>query len=121
MLHRALLALIFVALLVAAPIHARKTVVTATLSGVVNKPDGTPQANARVYLQPSDGRPPRITQTDATGHFQFSNVRVGIYDVRAQASGFVSELVRNITVQAKEQVTVDLQLKPPAPAKPKTP
>jgi hypothetical protein len=119
--RRAFLTFIALAFLVAGPIRAQQAPHTGTLLGVVNKIDGTPQPAARVYLQPGDGRPPRTVQTDATGHFKFENVRIGLYDVRAQAGGLWSDLHRNLNVEANHQVTVELQLKPADPPKPKTP
>src|SRR5258706_11062916 len=68
------------------------------VSGVVLAPDGSPQAHARVYLQPGNGRPPRTVLTDATGHFTFGKVTNGIYDIRAQGNGLWSDLYRNVSV-----------------------
>jgi hypothetical protein len=121
MQRRAFLIVIFVAVLAAAPVGAQRVTPTGTLSGVVNKVDGTPQAGARVYLQPGDGHPPHTMQTDASGHFKFEKVRVGLYDVRAQAGGLWSDLHRNINMQANQEVNVELQLKLTDPQKPKTP
>ncbi len=81
------------------------------ISGVVLAPDGSPQAHARVYLQPGNGRPPRTVLTDATGHFNFGNTVSGIYDVRAQANGLWSELVHNVSVKKNDEVKVKLQIK----------
>src|ERR1039457_843332 len=86
------------------------------VSGVVLAPDGTPQAHARVYLQPGNGRPPRMVLTDETGHFTFGNTVSGIYDVRAQANGLWSELIHNVSVKKNDEVSVKLQIKA-APAK----
>jgi hypothetical protein len=121
MQRRIFLAAIFMALLVTVPLEAQKVIPTGTLTGQVNKVDGTPQAGARVYLQPSDGRTPHTMQTDANGHFSFEKVRVGLYDLRAQAGGLWTDLHQNINVQANQEVNVVLQLKPADPQKPKTP
>jgi Carboxypeptidase regulatory-like domain len=81
------------------------------ISGIVLAPDGSPQAHARVYLQPGNGRPPRTVLTDATGHFSFGNTVSGIYDVRAQANGLWSELVHNVSVKKNDEVSLKLQIK----------
>ena len=86
------------------------------ISGIVLAPDGSPQAHARVYLQPGNGRPPRTVLTDDAGHFTFGNTVSGIYDVRAQANGLWSELVHNVSVKKNDEVKVKLQIK--ADAKP---
>src|SRR5580693_9129600 len=88
------------------------------ISGIVLAVDGSPQAHARVYLQPGNGRPPRTVLTDAAGHFSFGNTVSGIYDVRAQANGLWSELVHNVSVKKNDEVSVKLQIKAAAPAKP---
>ena len=97
----------------ALPIRAQ---MPGVLSGVVLAPDGSPQAHARVYLQPGNGRPPRTVLTDDAGHFTFGNTVSGIYDVRAQANGLWSELVHNVSVKKNDEVKVKLQIK--ADAKP---
>jgi len=93
---------------------------TGTVSGIVQSANGKPLAEARVYLQPSDGHAPHTAQTDAAGHYSFANVKPGLYDLRAQFGGAWTELQRNINVHANEEVTVNLKLQPPAtpPAKP---
>jgi hypothetical protein len=91
-----------------APVRAQ---MPGVISGVVLAPDGSPQAHARVYLQPGNGRPPRTVLTDATGHFTFGNTVSGIYDVRAQANGLWSELVHNVSVKKNDEVKVKLQIK----------
>ena len=99
-------------LVAAAPVRAQ---MPGVVSGVVLAPDGTPQAHARVYLQPGNGRPPRTVLTDATGHFNFGNTVSGIYDVRAQANGLWSELIHNVSVKKNDEVSLKLQLKAAAP------
>jgi hypothetical protein len=98
----------------ALPVRAQSP---GVISGIVLAPDGSPQAHARVYLQPGNGRPPRTVLTDAAGHFTFGNTVSGIYDVRAQANGLWSELVHNVSVKKNDEVNVKLQIKA-APAKP---
>lgn len=119
MVRRILLAFVFVAFLAAASSHGQRA--AGKLSGVVTASDGTPQAKARVYLQPGNGRPPRTVQTDAAGHYTFAKIRPGLYDMRAQANGHWSEIHRNVNVRANKEASVDLQLKPPDPPKPKNP
>jgi protocatechuate 3,4-dioxygenase beta subunit len=91
-----------------------------SISGVVRSAEGKPLAKARVYLQPSDGRAPHTAQTDAEGRYKFSNLRPGLYELKAQANGAWTDLVRDVNVNANHEVTVDLKFKAPAapPAKP---
>jgi len=99
----------------AAPVRAQYP---GVISGVVLAPDGSPQAHARVYLQPGNGRPPRTVLTDDTGHFSFGNTVSGIYDMRAQANGLWSELVHNVNVKKNDEVKVKLQIKAKTAEKP---
>jgi hypothetical protein len=99
---------VIVSLMGVGPVRAQ---MPGVISGVVLAPDGSPQAHARVYLQPGNGRPPRTVLTDATGHFSFGNTVSGIYDVRAQANGLWSELVHNVSVKKNDEVKVTLQIK----------
>jgi hypothetical protein len=102
-------------LMSAAPVRAQ---MPGVVSGVVLAPDGSPQAHARVYLQPGNGRPPRTVLTDADGHFSFGNTVSGMYDMRAQANGLWSELVHNVSVKKNDEVKVKLQIKAKTAEKP---
>jgi hypothetical protein len=118
MTRRTFIAFAFLGLLAASISHAQQK--PGTISGVVQTADGNPQPRARVYLQPSDGRAPHTALTDAEGHYQFTKLRPGLYDLKAQANGKWTELQRNVNVHANEDVTVNLKFQPPGtpPAKP---
>ena len=89
----------------------------AVIEGVVLAADGKPLANARVFLQPSDGLPPHVAKTGPDGHFRFENMHQGLFDLRAQFQGAESDWHRNISVKPSDDVTVTLKLKlKPAPA-----
>lgn len=110
-------AIVFSAI-VAAPIHAQSSHGTAVIEGVVVGPDARPVAGARVFLQPSDGRIPHVTQTDSHGHFRFHNLRQDFYDVRAQLDDRSSDWTRNVNLRTGAQATVNLKLKPASAAHP---
>jgi Carboxypeptidase regulatory-like domain len=111
-------AAIIIATFAAAPIAAQTSHGTAAIEGVVIGPDAKPVAGARVFLQPSDGRIPRIAQTDSEGHYRFHNLRQDFYDVRAQLNGRRSDWTRNVNLRSGAQVMVNLKLKPAPPAQP---
>ncbi len=94
-----------------------------SLSGTVLGPTGKPVAGARVFLQVSDGSHPHSTKTDAGGHFQFSSIRQGNYDLRAQAHGHWSDWEHNLLVRSGREtsVTLRLLLKQPPPEPPRKP
>ena len=68
---------------------------TATLRGRVTAGDtGEPLRKAQVRItsaQPAAGQPPenRLTTTDASGRYEFKDVRAGRYNINAQKGSFV--------------------------------
>jgi len=102
---------------------ARERLPRGSLSGTVLGPTGKPVASARVFLQVSDGSRPHTTKTDAGGHFHFSSVRQGNYDLRAQAHGHWSDWEHNLLVRSGRETSVNLRLllKQPPPEPPRTP
>jgi hypothetical protein len=93
------------------------------LSGTVLGPTGKAVSAARVFLQVSDGSHPHTTKTDARGHFRFSELRQGNYDVRAQAEGQWSDWEHNVLVRSgrETRVTLRLLLKQPPAESPRAP
>jgi protocatechuate 3,4-dioxygenase beta subunit len=114
----AIFAAVIISIFAAAPIVAQSSHGTAAIEGIVIGPDAKPVAGARVFLQPSDGRIPRVAQTDSDGHYRFHNLRQDFYDVRAQLNGRRSDWTRNVNLRSGAQVIVNLKLKPAPPAQP---
>ncbi len=109
-------AALFVTTLPGAPAAPRPRP-SGSMGGEVFGPDGKAVAGARVFLQLSDARHPRTTQTDAQGHFRFASLRQGNYDLRAQARGRWSDWEHNLLVRAGRETRVTLRLlleQPPA-------
>ena len=86
-----------------------------SVSGVVQSADGKPVPNARVFLQPGDGRAAVTTPTDDAGQYRFAKVKPGVYELRAQSGGAWTELERNVSVRRSEEVCVKLTLPEKAP------
>jgi hypothetical protein len=107
MTRRALFAFVVLGLLFAGDSLAQEK--QTSISGIVQSADGKPIVKARVYLQPSDGRAPHTVVTDDSGHYSFAKLRPGLYDLKAQANGAWTDLVRNVNVHTKEEVTVNLR------------
>ena len=89
---------------------------TGTLAGIVLDTAGKPAAQATVTLQTSYGQHPRTTTTDAQGHFSFSPLARGSYDMRAYQNGAWSEWKHNLTVLAGKRTDVTLRLAAPRAA-----
>jgi uncharacterized membrane protein len=103
----ALLILAFVTM-VSFPAAAQRR--DSTLTGVVLGLDGKPVPNASVTFQSGGGSAPRITHTDAKGHFSAAKLRADIYDVRATAQGVYSEWEKNVNVRPGQTKTLTLRL-----------
>jgi len=86
---------------------------TGTLVGTVLDAGGKPAAQATVTLQTSDGQHPRTTTANAQGHFSFSPLARGSYDLRAYQNGAWSEWKHNLTVLAGKRTDVTLRLAAP--------
>jgi Carboxypeptidase regulatory-like domain len=120
MLRKLIFAFAVTSLLVVATGHAQTGL--GTLSGYVLSSDGAKVPNARVYLQPGNGRAPHTMLTDKEGHYSFAKVRPGLYDVRAHVKDAWSEEHRNVVVKANKEMNLDLKIAPvvakAAPGKP---
>jgi hypothetical protein len=92
-----------------------------TVGGQILGPDGKAVEGARVTLQWSDGRHPQTTESDTQGHFLFSKLLAGLYDVRAYSQSRSSEWQKNVLVEAGRQTIITLRLQPQKPAPSKIP
>jgi hypothetical protein len=82
------------------------------LAGVVLDLRGEPVANAAVTIQTSDGLQPFGARTDAAGHFRFTRLETGQYDLRAAFGKQVSEWSKRIMVHPNKTTEVTLRLAP---------
>ena len=92
------------------PVIARVPI--GTLAGMVLSVQGQPVANAAVTIQTSDGSEPFATHTDAAGHFRFTRLETGQYDLRASFGRQRSDWTKRIMVHANKTTEVILQLSP---------
>jgi Carboxypeptidase regulatory-like domain len=90
-----------------------------TLSGTVFKDDGTLADGGRVTIETSDGRVPRATAVDAAGHFVFTRLQSGTYNVRAYYKSEWSEWQRNVIVHHGRVTEISLRVAPGAAEKTK--
>ena len=84
---------------------------TATVLGTVHDPNGAVVAGATVTLRNTATGITVTTQTDENGAFQFFNVKIGRYQVSAEAQGFSKAVAENIEVTVNARQRVDLNLK----------
>lgn len=85
----------------------------ATIGGRVLDRSGRPIAGARVFLEQGLAGPLQVTQSDAVGTYQFTNVLPGMTGVFAQAKGFAID-GRGIRVAVADvQNAADITLRSP--------
>lgn len=104
----AILFLLLAVLTSVAPTGARVPI--GTLAGVVLNAHGRPVPNAAVTIQTSDGLQPYATHTDSAGHFQFTRLETGQYDLRASSGGKLSDWTKRVMVHANKITQVTLRL-----------
>ena len=103
-----LAALIFGLFLVATFACARTT--EGVLDGVVLNGKGAPVAFAAVFWQAADGKAPHAVRANRSGYFRIAGVPGGLYDLRAEALGMVSDWEHNVYVPTGKVASVTLRL-----------
>ncbi len=85
---------------------------TATLLGTVRDANGSVVSGAAVTLKNIGTGIAVNTTTDASGDYQFTNIRIGIYQVVVEREGFNRTVADNVnlTVNARQRVDVSLQV-----------
>src|SRR5258708_652815 len=71
---------------------------SATLSGTVHDTAGAVIAQAKITLKNTTKGSSRTTTTDGEGHYNFSSVEPGTYEVRAESGGFSTEVKSGVVV-----------------------
>ncbi len=105
----------------AIPMHAQAApgaseAIAATVGGVLKDQSGAVIAGAKVELRGAFSEFSRILLTDQQGHFVFNSLPAGHYRLTVTASGFASEIIRDLPVHAGSVEAANLTLKV-APAK----
>lgn len=81
-----------------------------SLDGVVLNSKGAPVAFAAVFWQAADGKAPHAVRANKSGYFRIPGVPRGLYDVRAEGLGMVSDWEHNIYVPTGKVASVTLRL-----------
>lgn len=83
---------------------------TAAVLGTIRDPSGAVVTGAKVTLENLGTGIALSTQSDEAGNYQFLNVRVGNYRVRAEAAGFKVAVAETFSVAVNARQRVDLTL-----------
>jgi len=97
-------------LTVAAVSAPAQTLGTANVTGTVTDPSGAVVPGADVGLIETSTNQAYSTQTNKSGRYQFSGVRVGFYTVTAQAKGFRKAAITNAKLEVGKDFTFDFSL-----------
>jgi hypothetical protein len=103
------LVLALTCLLLPHPAHAQFD--AATVLGSVVDTSGAVVPGATVTLKNAHTGITATTVTDGEGNYQFLNVRIGTYSVRAELQGFAAAVAENVSVTVNARQRVDLAMK----------
>jgi Carboxypeptidase regulatory-like domain/TonB dependent receptor-like, beta-barrel/TonB-dependent Receptor Plug Domain len=84
---------------------------TATVLGTVRDPNGAVVPGATVTLRNTATGTTVSAQTDEDGSYQFFNVKIGVYQVSAEAAGFAVTRAESFQVAVNARQRVDLMLR----------
>ena len=84
--------------------------ISGAIGGIVTDKSGASISGATVIAKNTDTTAEREATTDAGGHYRFSSLPLGPYEVRATKQGFATEVRTGIRVVVNEEGAVDLTL-----------
>ncbi len=84
---------------------------TATVLGTVKDATGAVLPNATVTLRNTGTGVTATSRTDENGDYQFFNVRIGVYQVTAEAPGFSKAVADNVQIVVNARQRVDLAMR----------
>jgi Carboxypeptidase regulatory-like domain len=102
---------LFLALIMVNSIDLRaQSGISSALSGEVTDPGEAAVLGAIVTVTDTSTKATRVSKTDATGHFLFSQINPGTYQVTVKATGFAASQSEPIVVSVGRTVSLNFQL-----------
>jgi outer membrane receptor protein involved in Fe transport len=89
--------------------HAQE--VTGSIVGTVVDPSGAPVQGAKVIAKDVERGTSLVTQSNDSGAFNFANVPIGTYEVKADANGFRPAAQKPFTLVLNQTARLNFQLK----------
>jgi hypothetical protein len=108
---RILFVILAVCLVVVRPVSIHAQFETASVLGYVHDSSGAVVSGATVSLVNQDTKAQVTAQTNAQGAYEFTDVKIGQYQVTAGASGFDTSTTQPFTVTVNARQRVDVALK----------
>jgi hypothetical protein len=110
--QRALFATLLISLALNLPmVHAQSGGNSGTINGTVTDPTGAVVPNASVAIQNPVSGYNRLTHTDSSGHYQFTNLPLNPYHLTISAATFAT-VAQDADVRSSVPISVTLVLKP---------
>src|SRR5262245_4634639 len=106
-----MIGIVAVLALLAGPRSAAAQFDAATVLGTVVDTTGARVPGATVSLKNADTGITATTVSDSEGNYQFLNVRIGTYSVRAELQGFSTAVAETVSVTVNARQRVDLTMK----------
>src|SRR5215471_1484071 len=94
-----------------AGLSANSQTTTSTLSGVVRDPSGAVLPQVKITLKNSAKGTARTTTTDNEGRYNLASVEPGTYELRAERSGFSTEVKSGVVLAVGGSSQTDLTLR----------
>ena len=85
--------------------------ISGSIGGTVSDESSAAVSGAQVIARNTETTAERDATTDSTGHYQFSSLPLGPYELRATKQGFATEVRTGIRVVVNEEGAVNLTLK----------
>jgi hypothetical protein len=85
---------------------------TGTVLGVVSDPSGSVVANANVTIQNEKTGLTLQQSVENNGSYLFNALKVGVYTVRASATGFEPQVLQHLVVNIQQQLELNIKLEP---------
>ncbi len=91
--------------------QSSESIVTGRIAGVLHDPTGAVVPGAKVEVKSQATGFTKTLTTTLTGRFAFDGLAAGRYDVTVIVSGFQISIIRDITVSASKETTVNVTLR----------
>jgi hypothetical protein len=85
--------------------------ITAAITGTVEDSAGAVLNDATVTARDTERGTSETTKTSSGGVFNFNNLPIGTYELKAEAAGFEGEVLPPITLVLNERARVDFKMK----------
>ena len=84
--------------------------ILGSISGTVSDSSGAVLPNATITLHRNETGTDRAVTTDASGNYTAVNLEAGTYDITTTAAGFGTNVGKNVTLSARQQLRYDVNL-----------